>query len=68
MFDDVKCKVVKATETPDGDTEQKHIFNSGVPKNDQAKGEHSNNEEKEALEFDPSKTGDVFHDFNASRG
>jgi hypothetical protein len=68
MFDDIECKVVKAAETPDRDTQQEHIFSSGVPKNDQAKGKHSNNEEKEALEFDPSKIRDVFHNFNASHG
>jgi hypothetical protein len=64
MFNDIKCKVVEATETPDGDAEQKHIHNLRVRSNDQTKGQQPDDEEKDALEFDPSKISNVFHVFD----
>ena len=64
MFDDIKCKVVKATETPDCDADQKHSLNLRVRNNDRTKGEQPDDEEKDAFEFDPSKIGDVFHVFD----
>src|SRR5271157_1926118 len=61
MLDDVEGEIVKAAETPGAKRQQQGGFQAGLIEKEQRRCERADQEEEDALEFDPDRVGQVFH-------
>jgi hypothetical protein len=57
MFDDVKGKIVEATEAPDDNAKENDGLGVWMLKEENGGGEKSDDKEKDSLDFDPARVG-----------